>query len=180
MTEMLVATYNAIVCPIFNHAAPIWFTQIPSSHLGKLEVIQNKALSVATRCHQKATVSHLRAETGALPLMAYLELCCQQLLASALQLLHPSHLIVTSSRPLRATLHASYHRAVRVLRVRGDDPNALPPLIFGNMLGEGAYPLARCHLRGRMIEEAIWSWVPNKVLMVSFSYMTLVVCKHTC
>ena len=62
-----------------------------------------------------------------------------------LQPKHPSHLIVTSPpdpRLLRATLQTSYHRILRGLRVRGDDPNA-PPLIFGGMLEEGAYLLAR-------------------------------------
>ena len=38
--------------------------------LDTLEVIQNKALGIATGCHQKAAASHLRAETGALPLRA--------------------------------------------------------------------------------------------------------------
>ena len=47
-SETLVATYKAIVRPILNYAAPIWFTQISSSHLDKLEVIQNKAPRVAT------------------------------------------------------------------------------------------------------------------------------------
>ena len=49
-----------------------------------LEVIQNKTLRIATGCHQKATVSHLRAESGFLPLRMHLELCCQQFYASAL------------------------------------------------------------------------------------------------
>ena len=43
-TETLVAKYKAIVRPILNYAAPMWFTQVSSSHLDKLEVIQNKAL----------------------------------------------------------------------------------------------------------------------------------------
>ena len=50
-TETLVATYKAIVHPILNYAAPIWFTQVSSTHLDKLEVIQNKALRIATGCH---------------------------------------------------------------------------------------------------------------------------------
>ena len=83
-TETLVATNKAIVLPILNHAAPIWFTQISSSHLDKLEVIQNKNPGVTTRCHQKAVASHLRAETGVLTLKVHLELCCQQFYASDL------------------------------------------------------------------------------------------------
>ena len=66
-------------------------------------------------------------------------------------------------RPLRATLQDSYHRILRGLQARGDDTGA-PPLIFGGVLEEGAYPLARRLLRGRMIE-IVRSHAPNKVLM---------------
>ena len=72
-TETLVATYKAIVRSIINYAAFIRSTQVSSTHLDKLEVIQNKALMVATGCHQKAAASHLRAETGVLPMRAHLE-----------------------------------------------------------------------------------------------------------
>ena len=86
---------------------------------------------------------------------------------SKFQSLHPSHLIVTSPpnpRLFRATLQASYHRTLRGLQVRGDDPNA-PTLIFGGVLEEGTYPLARDLLRGLMIEEIVRSQALNKVLM---------------
>ena len=33
MTKTLAATYKAIVSPILNYAAPIWFTQVSSTHL---------------------------------------------------------------------------------------------------------------------------------------------------
>ena len=96
-TETLVATYKAIVRPILNYAAPIWLTKVSSSHLDKVEVIQNQTLRVATGFHQKAAASHLRVETGVLPMRAHLKLCCQQFYVSVLQPFHPSHLIVTSS-----------------------------------------------------------------------------------
>ena len=76
MTETLVATYKAIVPPILNYAAPIWFTQVSSTHMDTLEV-RNKALRIATGRHQKTAVSHLRAETGVLPLRVHLGLCSQ-------------------------------------------------------------------------------------------------------
>ena len=34
-TETLVTTYKAIVRPILNYAAPIWFTQVSSTHLDR-------------------------------------------------------------------------------------------------------------------------------------------------
>ena len=50
------------------------------------------------------------------------------------------------------------------VRVRSDEPNP-PPLIFGGVLEEGAYPLAIRVLRGRIIEVIVQSQAPNKVLM---------------
>ena len=123
-------------------------------------MIQNKALRIATGCHQKATASHLRAETRVLPLRAHLELCSQQFYASALQ---PSHL----PRHLRATLQASYHRALRGLRVKSDNSNDRPPppSTSGACWKMAPYPLARRLLRVRMIGEIIWYKEPNKVLL---------------
>ena len=82
-----------------------------SSHMVKLEVIQNKALRIVTGCHQQAAASHLRAETGVLTLRTHLELCSQPFYASALQSLHTSDLTVISPpAPSGATIQASYHR----------------------------------------------------------------------
>ena len=93
-TETLVSP--SFVCPILNYAAPICFTEVFSTHLDKLEVIQNKALRMATSCNQKPAASYLRAETGVLPLRVLLELCSQQFYTSTLQPMLPSHLISTS------------------------------------------------------------------------------------
>ena len=54
-------------------------------------------------------------------------------------------------------LHASYHCILKGLQVRSDDPNS-PPLIFGDVLEEGAN-------HRWMIEEIVQSQAPNKVLM---------------
>ena len=89
-TEIMVASYKAIVRPILSYATPNWFTQVSSSQLGKLEVIQNKALRIATGYHQKAATSHLRAETGVLPLRAHLELCSQKFYDSTIPTPAPS------------------------------------------------------------------------------------------
>ena len=111
-TETLVATYKAKVRPMLNYDAPIRFTQVFSSHLGKLVVIQNKALRIATACHQKAAASHIRAETGVCP-EGTLRNMLSTVLCSALPSLQLSHLIATSPsepRSLRAMFQSSYHR----------------------------------------------------------------------
>ena len=138
-------------------------------HLDKLEVIQNKGLRIATGCHQKAAATHIRAKTGVLPLRAHLELCCQQFYASALQPIHPSHLIVTSPPPTPAPseLPSKPHTTTSSEACESEVTTLTPPppLIFGGVLEEGAYPLARSLLRDRMIEETIRSQAPRKVLM---------------
>ena len=164
--EALMWTYKAIVSLILNYAAHIWFTEVCSSHL---EVIQNKFLRIATGCHQKDMVSHLRGETGVLPLRAHLGLCSQQFYACALQPSHPSHFIVTIPHPptllgLLFRLQVSYNKIFRGLRENSDEPNA-PIVIFGGVLGEGNDPLARSLLLVRMIGVTVRSYVANKVLL---------------
>ena len=149
--------------PILNYWASIWFTQVSSTHLDKLEVIQNKALRIATGCYQKAAVSHLIAETGVLPLRAHLELSSQQFYASVLQPMHSSHLIVTScpySPPPQCHLPGLIPPYLE--SPVNKSPNA-HPLIFGGVLEEGAYPLARRLLRGWIVR----SQAPNKMLMAT-------------
>ena len=52
-TKTLVVTNKAIVRLILNYTTPIWFTQVSSTHLDKLEVTQNKALRITTGCHER-------------------------------------------------------------------------------------------------------------------------------
>ena len=111
LTETLVGTYEAIVCPILNYAAPTWFTKGSSSHLDKLELVQNKALRIETGYHQKAAVSYFRAETG-----------------PSLSVTSSSTPLPPDPRPLRATLHASYHWTLRALWFKGDDVPMSPTL----------------------------------------------------
>ena len=91
----------------------------------------------------------------------------KQFYASSIQPLHPSHLIVTSPTDpcplkLRAILQASYHRILRGLRVRSDDPSSLVACWKRWRL-----PLSRRLLQGRMIEEIVLSQAPNKVIMAT-------------
>ena len=63
--------------------------------LGKLEVMQNAALRIASGNVLMAPISHLHSETKVLPLPMHLKLCGEQFYASALQTAHPSHDCVT-------------------------------------------------------------------------------------
>ena len=137
-----------------------------SSQLDKLQVIQNKALKVATGCNLKAAMFPIRAETG-----VHLRLWSQQFYTSDLQHSYPvilSSLTLPNFRPLRPTFHN--HRVVRDLQARGDDPNA-PPVIVGGVVEEGSYLLARHLLLGWMIVEITQTQASNKVLMAILPHM---------
>ena len=121
--------YRSIVRPILNYAATIWFTKVSSTHLDKLEDASRSS---------DLEASHLRIMTGVLFLRAHLELCSQQFYASALQPMHPSHIIVTRP-PDPSPLRVSCHRILRGLRARGDNPNT-PTLNFGVVLEEVLAP----------------------------------------
>ena len=110
---------------------------------------------LVTGCHQKAVVSYLRAETGILPLKTPLERHVQQLHASALQPMHPSHRIVSPLPPQGHPL-ASFYRTLIDLHARGDDLSARP-VIFGVVLEKGTYSFAWHLLQGQMIGEIVQS-----------------------
>ena len=70
--------------------------QVSSTHLDKLEVIQNKTLRIATGCHLKVVASHLKTETGVLPMRAHPELCSQKFYAAPS---NPCTPVITLSPP---------------------------------------------------------------------------------
>ena len=98
-TETLVATYKAIVRPILNYMLP------PSGSLKYPPPIWTKLRWSRTKpwgSRPEAIKRPRRPTSGqrlGCSLRAHLDLCWQQFYASALQTLHPSHLIVTSPPP---------------------------------------------------------------------------------
>ena len=64
LTKALVATYKAIERSILNYAAHIRFTQVSSSHLDKLEGIQNKALRITTKRQWRPTSEQTQQRLG--------------------------------------------------------------------------------------------------------------------
>ena len=112
--------------PILNYSAPIWFTQVSSSLMGKLEVIHNKGLRIATGCHQNGATSHLRAETGpgspseGAPRTLLSAVLCHPTLASI------RHLLFRPPPPMGYPPCLNY-RILRGLRVRSDDLTPISP-----------------------------------------------------
>ena len=107
-------------------------------------------------------MSHLRDETGVLPLRAHLELCSQQFYAIAL---HPNPLIVPKT--LVHSRQPSRPPSIEPLEACG--LNAMIPCSQAalpcHLLGRST--LIRCFLRGRLIDEVFLSQAPNKLLWVT-------------
>ena len=164
--ETLVGTYKAITRPILNYAAPIWQPSIKSSHLDKMEVVQNSALRIATGNTLMSAIHHLQAETEVLPLRSHLELCATQYLASALQTCHPSHSLVTKppgARHMQDTLQSKHLRALRP--ILGPLADGTPPVLFGGVVQQGRYPEARRRLRAEKVRLTLNTREVNRVLL---------------
>ena len=159
--ETLVATYKAMVRPILNYGAPIWRHQVSPTWLGRLGVVQNAALRIATGNTRKAPIPHLHDETGVLPLEVHLQLCCSQFLASGLQESHPCHLLLTQPpgpRLMKHTLQSRYRGALTDL----DFPDGSPVLQDGVITD---YTYAKRLLRAGAVSTYLESRPPNRVLL---------------
>ena len=105
--ETLLLTYNSIIKPILSYASPIWYPATSRTNIAKLQIIQNKALRIATGCVLKSDIQHLHSECRTLPVADHLRLLCAQFYASALRPNHPSGSLVRmhpGPRPARAGL----------------------------------------------------------------------------
>ena len=107
--ETLLLTYRALIRSILLYAAPVWFPNVTT--VSRLQTIQNSALRVATGCHGAASLEDLHRESKMLTVSHSLTLACQQFLASALRIGHPSFTAVTSEpgpRPMKSTLQSKF------------------------------------------------------------------------
>ena len=117
---------------------------------------------------RSVAIKMLRRPTSEPRLGPPLEGAPRTVFSAVLLPVHSNFIFTSTPDPhtFRVTLQASYHRILRGLRVRGNDANA-PLFIFGGVLEEGAYLLAKRLLRGQIIKEIVRSQAPNKVLMAT-------------
>ena len=80
--ETMLITYKSICRSILEYATPIWSPQISDTNWYKLQVIQNKALRIATGCYLKASPDHLHQECKILPVREHCEMITKQYLAA--------------------------------------------------------------------------------------------------
>ena len=81
--ECLLMTFKMFVESLFDYGAPIVYS---FASIERLQKVQNKALRLALRCHAAASVDHLHAEVGELPVGFHLLLLSSQFLARSLPL----------------------------------------------------------------------------------------------
>ena len=152
--ETLVITYKSLIRSLFSYAAPVWFPNITTASLDKLQVVQNSALRIATGCVKRTDVHHLHEETKVLPVSNHLSLLCTQFLARALQPTHPSHQIVTTPpapRNMKKPLQSRFHSRVEPYTVNG----IVPPATYRSTIGS---------IHTDAVSQALASYRVNKVL----------------
>ena len=106
--ELLLQTYKSLIRSGFDYGSPIWFPNVSATNLKQLQVVQNKALRIATGCHLKSSIAFLHTEAKILPVRNHLEMLNAQFLASAMRVTHPSHRVVTlppGPRKMKKTLY---------------------------------------------------------------------------
>ena len=154
--ETLIFTFQALIKPIINYAAPVWYPNMTNqSKLQQLQTVQNNALRICTGAHKMASEDHLHQETKILKIRENLDLICMQYLASAMRTDHPSHGIVTADsgpRDKKNTLQSKYSSRIRTY---------LEP---DGTLHPDSYPRVLKRLHTKVVEEALECRSHNRVL----------------
>ena len=152
--ETLIITFKSLIRSLITYASPIWFPNIKSTSINRLQCLQNAALRVATGCVKMTDIGHLHSETSVLPVRDHLSLLSSQFLARCLIPSHPSHSIVTAPsgpRNMKQTLQSRFLPTVAPYLTNG----TLPPTTFKATLKS---------LHTSAVSSTISSRPPNRVL----------------
>ena len=80
--ETIISTYKTVIRSTLEYAAPIWTPSLCETMWNKMQVVQNKALRIATGCHTMASSAHLHQECNMLPVKDHCILITKQYLAA--------------------------------------------------------------------------------------------------
>ena len=137
-----------------NYATPIWMPNASNTSLAKLQIIQNKALRIATGCYTAASADHVHRECKILPVTDHLNLLSSQFLVNTLKPLHASHSVVSTPlgpRRLKETLQSKFGISVSPFLRDG----VIPPACYKEVLTT---------LHTTAVRTATASLGPNRVL----------------
>ena len=101
--ETLVATYKAVIKPTLDYASSIWSLMACPASINRLQVMQNAALIVCTRCTHNTNilVQHLHHETSIHPIQKHLQLHASQVRQKAQYLSHSQYRYTTHNNSQR-------------------------------------------------------------------------------
>ena len=119
--ETLLMTYKAVGRSIINYAAPVWSPNLHDTNYRKIQYTQNKALRIATGCHNMSSIDHLHTEAEMLKVKEHSELLSSQDLARCLEPGNVCHPIITraiSERQMKETLYTRHRNTVEPMMVK--------------------------------------------------------------
>ena len=155
--ETLLLTYGALIKPIITYAAPIWFPRASQTSIDRLQVIQNKALRIASGSVLRADITHLHTECKTLPIKEHLSMLSKQFLASALRPIHPSHSLVTGDPGPRANSRIPLLQSAYLAELS-------PYLEPDNTVDPASYRSTINSIHSSTVQRYIANRPPNKVL----------------
>ena len=151
--ETMVMLYKTCLRSNLEYAATIWTPSICETNWTKLAVPENQGLKIAIGCLKMAHTDHIHQETLVLPLRKHCRMLCKQFLAQCHLPGHPGakHL----NRPPDARNMKS-----TVLEYLPEVAN----FFHESPVSESTYKSAITSLHTNSVQEAISSYLPNKVL----------------
>ena len=118
--ETLVMSYKSIGRSVLEYGNPIWSPILADNHWKNLQVVQNKALKIATGCHRITSMDHLHQETKVLPVKDHCQMVTKQFLLGCHAPNHPGNKHIDAIRPprnLKPTLYQHNQEVTNLLPV---------------------------------------------------------------
>ena len=97
--ETLVTTYQTLVKPLLEYAAPVWAPLLADTNFEHLQKVQNSALRTATGCTKMTDTDHLHTECKMLPIRRHTRMRSIQMQAAHHLEDHPGHHLLFTPRP---------------------------------------------------------------------------------
>ena len=128
--ETLLITFQAIVRPVLEYAAPVWAPTIVDTNINRLQTVENSALRIAAGCHLMSPIEHLHSESMILPIRRHIRMHTVQMQPANHLKDYPGQRLLNAATPTRrqmkATLHSRYERYISALSEDSDDDIFVP------------------------------------------------------